>query len=145
MRISIDPCPVAARVACAAGIVLATAIGTAAGQTRGGQAPAGQPPARGAAPATPAANARRFTLIGCVSRDGTPADQRFLITDPRGDKPTVYKLEGDKTELNFHVGHTIEVRGPLTTPAAGGRGSNASALTMTVESITYVSRTCTAK
>ena len=53
----------------------------------------------------------------------------FVLTDPRGDKPTVYKLDGDKNELNFHVGHTIEARGPLTPPAAGATGANATALT----------------
>ena len=66
------------------------------------------PPARGAAPPA-AANTRRFVLVGCVSREGTAPNQRFLITDSRGDKPIVYRLEGDVNELSFHVGHTIDL------------------------------------
>jgi hypothetical protein len=137
--------------ACAIGLA-ATAAASLAAQA-GGQAPAatqpaargGQvPPARGAAPPA-AANTRRFVLVGCVSREGTAPNQRFLITDSRGDKPIVYRLEGDVNELSFHVGHTIETAGPLTTAAAAATGPNATALTMKVESITYVSNTCAKK
>jgi hypothetical protein len=137
---------IAARVACAIAIAVAAVMGVAA-QNRGQAPPAGQPPAAGqpARGGAPASNARRFVVMGCVSRDGAPADQRFLITDPRGDKPTLYKLDGDKNELSFHVGHTIEVSGPLTAPAASATGPNAAALTITAESITYVSSTCAKK
>jgi hypothetical protein len=36
-----------------------------------------------------------------------------VVTDPRGPRPTVYRLEGDATLLSRHVGHTVEVTGPL--------------------------------
>jgi hypothetical protein len=146
MQIRMNLISIAARLACAIGIAASPVIGVAA-QTRGQAPPAGQTPPAGqpARGSASTANARRFVLLGCVSRDGAPADQRFLITDPRGDKPIVYKLEGDKNELSFHVGHTIEVSGPLTPPAASATGPNATALTMKVESITYVSSTCAKK
>jgi len=144
-------------VPCAFGVIVATAV-TLAGQA-GGQTPAGTqtpaagaqppgrgaqpPPARGAAPPA-AANTRRFVLIGCVSREGAPAAPRYFITDSRFDKPTAYRLEGDATELSFHVGHTIEVTGTLTAAAPAPTGPNASALTMKVEAMTYLRNSCAA-
>jgi len=145
MQSRIHTISIGARLACAIGIAATSAIGATA-QTRGQAPPAGQTPAAGQpARGTSTANPRRFVLVGCVSRDGAPADQRFLITDLRGGKPIVYKLDGDKNELAFHVGHTIEVSGPLTPPAAGATGPNATASTMKVASITYVSATCAKK
>jgi hypothetical protein len=94
--------------------------------------------------------ANRFVAVGCVSREpasppgrGAAASvPRFLITDNRGDTPTVYRLDGDEAGLTFHVGHTVEVSGPLSVPPAGLTGSNAKALILKVNSLTYVSPTC---
>jgi hypothetical protein len=81
--------------------------------------------------------------IGCVSRDTSaqPASQqRFLITDTRGDEPTVYILDGNPEELSFHVGHTVEVSGPLS-PTSSSPPSPAR-LTMKVVTLTYLSTKC---
>ena len=107
------------------------------------QAPA--PPRPQAAPA----NARPFVIPGCVSREtpsastGTAAaPPQFLITDSRGDKPVVYRLDGDVSELTFHVGHMVEISGPLTAPPASRTGPNANALVIKVSTLTYLSTTC---
>src|SRR5262245_37198587 len=80
--------------------------------------------------------ANRFIMLGCGGREtatpsgrggpGTPA--KFFITDTRGDAPTVYRLEGgDVAELTFHVGHSVEITGSLSGPAANATGPNAKA------------------
>ena len=66
-----------------------------------------------------AAAVGRYTAIGCVSRQGTAAAPRYTVTDRRGDSPTVYRLEGDAALLTRHVGHTVEVAGPLGSAQAG--------------------------
>lgn len=62
----------------------------------------------------------RYVVIGCLTRQGTAAAPRFVLTDPRGEKPTVYRIQGDAAQLTPHVGHTVEVAGTLTAPAAPG-------------------------
>ena len=93
------------------------------------------------------ANARRYVVIGCVSRampsapGSTPgAAPQFLITENRGDTPVVYRLDGDANDLTFHVGHTVEISGPLTVAPASG--SNPSALVLKVSSLSYIATTC---
>ena len=97
---------------------------------------------------------RRYVVLGCVDREAaaaagrgaTPAPgapgARFIITDQRGDKPTVYRLNGDAKELEFHVGHTVEVSGPLSAPPANATGPNARALTLTITTLAYISPAC---
>jgi hypothetical protein len=109
------------------------------------------PTPQGAPPTPPAATARRFIALGCISRDkpsSTPegrgaatAAPRYILTDHRGDSPRVYVLEGDESTLALHVGHTVEAAGPLSVPPAGA-GPNANALIMKVTSLTYISPTC---
>jgi hypothetical protein len=82
------------------------------------------------APPAQGRGARPFVAIGCVSRQapaGRGGAPVYIVTDPRGAKPTQYRLEADlkKFDLDFHVGHIVEVSGPL----ASGTGMN----TMTVE------------
>ncbi|MEQ1731173.1 MAG: hypothetical protein ABL982_22620 [Vicinamibacterales bacterium] len=60
----------------------------------------------------------RYVAIGCLTRQGPAAAPRFVLTDPRGEKPTVYRVQGDAAQLAPHVGHTVEVAGTLTAPAA---------------------------
>jgi hypothetical protein len=104
-----------------------------------------QAPAQKPAPAS-----NRYVAIGCISREAQPAAgasrgsaaARYLLTDSRGDKPTIYRLEGDASQLDLHVGHTVEVAGPLSPAPAGGRGPNAGALVLKVSSLTWVSTKC---
>ena len=94
---------------------------------------------------------RRFVVIGCISRAPGPATAgrgqgaagapRFLLTDTRGDTPTQYQLQGDASQLELHVGHTMEIAGPLSASAAGS-GQKPGALTLKVESLTWISTKC---
>ena len=79
----------------------------------------------------------RAIVIGCVSRERAG---QFLITDTRARPPAQYRLEGNADLLRFHVGHTVEIAGPVTTAR---RGAGAGAGTLTVEALTYLSTTCT--
>jgi hypothetical protein len=120
--------------------IVATACAASVGV--GAQAPAPTASPGQAAP-------RRFVVIGCLSRETAPARagggstaSRFILTDPRGDKPTAYRLDGDEATLALHVGHTIEAAGPLSLPPPGDTGPHADALIMKVSALTYISRTC---
>ena len=92
------------------------------------------------------ADAKRYVVFGCVSRatpaanNSAAASPKFLITDARGDKPVAYRLDGDESTLTFHVGHTVEVSGPLSTAPSSTGGPNA--LVLKVNSLTYLSLTC---
>jgi hypothetical protein len=83
---------------------------------------------------------QRYIVTGCVSRAGNA----FVITDPRGDAPTVYRIEGDRAKLELHVGQTLQITGPLERipEASGAKAPNAPTYTIKVEKITYVSKTC---
>ena len=74
-------------------------------------------------------------VIGCVSRQGEGASAAFIITDPRPKPPAQYRLDGDADLLAMHVGHILEIGGPLAA-ASGG------APTLKVQSLTYISTTC---
>lgn len=86
--------------------------------------------------ATSTAPGGRYVAIGCVSKQGTGSAARYQLTDPRGEKPTVYRLQGDGALLERHVGRTVEAAGPLTPAAAGA------AYSLKVESLVYVAATC---
>jgi hypothetical protein len=77
-----------------------------------------------------------YIVIGCVGRDG-PGDSQFTITDGRGTPPARYRLQGDGDLLRFHVGHMVEIGGPIRPAVAG-----ATMATLDVKALTYVSRTC---
>ena len=83
-------------------------------------------------PAAPAAGAR-YVAIGCISRQGTATAPRYVVTDHRGDKPTVWRLQGESELLARHVGHTLEVAGSLVT---------SSPLTMSVKSVVWIASSC---
>jgi len=87
----------------------------------------------------------RYVILGCVSRQPGAArgSSTYLLTDTRGEKPVIYRLDGDAVAFDFHVGHYVEAAGPLATPA---RGASASArpLVMKVERLTYISKECPA-
>jgi hypothetical protein len=104
-----------------------------------------QAPAQKPAPAS-----TRYVAIGCISREAPAAAgasrgsaaASYFLTDSRGEKPTIYRLEGDSNQLDLHVGHTVEVSGPLSPAPAGGRGANASALVLKVSSLVWISTKC---
>ena len=95
----------------------------------------------------------KYTSVGCLSREGpaqtAPAAGRgaavaspFIITDNRGETPTVYRLEGNQDDLAFYVGRMIQVEGPLSPPPANVSGPNAKAMILKVNSLVYLSPTC---
>jgi hypothetical protein len=115
-------------------IVWATITGLAAAQP-------GIPKGTQLNPGRVTAGAGNFIVIGCVGREGqsTPA---FVITDSRSKPPAPYRLEGDPDLLRLHIGHTLEIGGPPTPVSSSGRSVNASAPTLKVQSLTYISTTC---
>ena len=95
-------------------------------------------------------SAKRFVVIGCISREtqgstaangSGAAGARFIITDTRARVSSVYRLDGDQNQLGIHVGHTLEIAGSITAGSGAGRG-NATAPTLKVESLTYISKSC---
>lgn len=85
--------------------------------------------AAGALFVTASAQIPVFHAIGCISRAGSS----YVITDTRADPPVQYRLGGDaeKLQLDFHVGHTVEVAGPV---ASNG--------VLTVQSLVWISNSC---
>jgi hypothetical protein len=78
-----------------------------------------------------------FIVIGCISREGRDAAETFVITDSRATPPAQYRLQGDTDLLRIHVGHTVEIGGPITPSATGAITS-----TLGVKALTYVATTC---
>jgi len=103
----------------------------ASGAVVHGQGAAAQP--------TGASTAPRYVAIGCVSRQGTAASPRYVITDTRGGSPTTYRLDGDAAELARHVGHTVEVSGPIVQPRPGATGPSV----LKVGSLVWIASSCT--
>jgi hypothetical protein len=87
---------------------------------------------------TSTAPSGRYVAIGCLSKQGTGAAARYQLTDPRGEKPTVYRLQGNAEQLDRLVGRTVEAAGSLAPAGANGPFS------MTVNSLVYVAATCSA-
>lgn len=79
------------------------------------------------------APANRFVAIGCLTRQGTASQPRFVVVDTR-QPSTTYRLSGDAALLAPHVGHAVEVVGPIT--AAGTQP------TLKVNSLTWLASTC---
>lgn len=92
----------------------------------------------------------RFVTIGCISTPSTgtaaaPGPSALVLTDTRGERPLVYRLEGDADKLKLHVGHTVEIAGQIR-PAAGETNDPiAGAPVMKVEKLTWIATTCRAK
>ena len=129
-----------------AAIACSTTIGLPAEKAATGQDP-GQ------------SSTRNHVVIGCIGRveqSSAPArgsaatSTTFTITDLRGTPPSKYRLDGDAEQLRLHVGHTVEITGPITSSSNGRDGSNvpsgamagASMPTLKVESLIYISTTC---
>ena len=86
------------------------------------------------------AGAGNFIVIGCVNREGQSAPPIFVITDSRPKSPARYRLDGDADLLRLHIGHTVEIGGPIMPASDPHDGANAPTLRM--QSLTYISRTC---
>lgn len=97
---------------------------------------------------TSADRGNKFLSIGCITKS---ANGEFRIADWRGaaqpsvanappiaaTMPLVLRLQGDRDMLNFHVGHEVQISGPILeapTPSLPAK--------VKVESILYLSRAC---
>jgi hypothetical protein len=116
-------------------IVWSTMIGIAGAQT-------GLPKGTQLNPGRATAGSGNLIVIGCVSRQGQGASAAFIITDPRPKPPAQYRLDGDADLLGMHVGHTLEVGGPITSAPGGAGGAAAATPTLKVQSLTYISTSC---
>lgn len=90
----------------------------------------------------------KFLSIGCITKS---ASGEFRIADWRGAEqpsvanappiaatvPLVLQLQGDQDMLNFHVGHEVQISGPIQEAATASLPAK-----IKVESILYLSRAC---
>ncbi len=83
---------------------------------------------------------RRFVAIGCLSREAPSVTGKsgFVLTDTRGDKPTIYRVEGDEKQLDLHVGHFLELSGALSRT----KTTSGELLVLKVEQLVWISSTC---
>jgi hypothetical protein len=91
-----------------------------------------------ATPRAGGASTVRFVALGCLTKQGTGAGARYLLTDRRGGTPTTYRLHGDRAQLERHVGHFVEAAGPLTAPPAGSRQ-----YVLNLNALTWIASSCT--
>jgi hypothetical protein len=89
-----------------------------------------------------------FLSIGCIQKS---TNGEFRVTDWRGAEqpsvanappiaatvPLVLRLQGDQDMLTFHVGHEVQIRGPIIEAASASLPAK-----IKVESILYLSKTC---
>lgn len=89
-----------------------------------------------------------FVSIGCITKSG---NGEFRITDWRGaaqpsvanapsiaaTAPLVLQLQGDQEMLGFHVGHEVQISGPILEAATTSLPAK-----VKVESILYLSSSC---
>jgi hypothetical protein len=115
-------------------VLWAAAIGAAAAQT-------GIPKSTQLNPGTVRSGGGKFVVLGCVSQEGQAASPTFVITDSRATPPVRYRLDGDGDLLHFHVGHTVEIGGPIT-PAPQAASGTAAVPALKIQSLTYISRSC---
>lgn len=88
----------------------------------------------------------RYVVIGCVTMTrpdaAPPAAMPFILTDTRGDRPTIYRLEGDVDKLKVLVGQTAELTGPLSPGVKNASDPIAAAPLMKVQAIRRIATTC---
>jgi hypothetical protein len=94
-------------------------------------------------PASSSGDTGRHVVIGCISREtqdltaanpGAATGTRLIITDTRGGRVSAYRLDGDPSQLDIHVGHTLEIAGPIWPWSERPR--------LKVESLISISKTC---
>jgi hypothetical protein len=90
----------------------------------------------------------RFLSIGCIEKsengefraaDWRGAEQPSVANAPpiAATAPLVLRLQGDEDMLNFHVGHEVQLSGPILEAATASLPAK-----IKVESILYLSRAC---
>jgi hypothetical protein len=77
-----------------------------------------------------------FIVIGCLSRVAADSP-RFTVTDSRATPPAIFAINGDPDLLRIHVGHTIEIAGPVSATAGQSEG-----MAIKMLSLTYISPKC---
>jgi hypothetical protein len=108
----------------------ATMLGVAAAQQ-------GLPKATQQNPGTVTGGNGNYIVIGCIAREDQGSTLSYTITDSRATPPAQYRLEGDQDLLRVHVGHTLEIGGPLTTTS-----DTSNRRTLKATAVTYISPTC---
>jgi hypothetical protein len=78
-----------------------------------------------------------YIVIGCIAREGQGAAPTYTITDTRATPPAQYRLDGDQNLLRVHVGHTLEIGGPLSATS-----DTSNRRTLKATAVTYISPTC---
>src|SRR5262245_6796661 len=130
------------RQAALATIVWAMLTGFPAAQAGTPAAQAGDPPKENQLnPGTVRPGGGKSVVIGCLSSQGNATSPTFLVSDSRAKPPAIYRLEGNVDLLRVHVGHTVEVGGPVT-PTTGAQGDSNTPPTLKVDSLAYISKTC---
>ena len=86
--------------------------------------------------------APRFVAIGCLTKQavagrGGPTSV-YQVTDARGDRPTVYVLNGDRALFEQHVGHQVEAAGSIAHSPVAERLP----VELKVTSLVYIAKTC---
>jgi hypothetical protein len=78
-----------------------------------------------------------YIVIGCLSREGEATTPTYVLTDSRATPPAQYRLDGDQNLFRVHIGHTLEIGGPLTAPSdPSGRR------TLKATAVAYISPKC---
>lgn len=88
---------------------------------------------------SPGGEGKTQTVQGCLQGSGG----NFTLTDSSG---TVYRLLGDSTKLREHVGHEIEVTGPVNTvtrATSASTGAAAGSQTIDGKKVKHISAHCT--
>jgi hypothetical protein len=75
----------------------------------------------------------RYVIIGCVERNSGNGPKYKLTGAPDG----TIRLEGDQAELEYQVGHKVEVAGSFDKASLNSPGP-----ILKVQTITYISPTC---
>ncbi|HUA14464.1 MAG TPA: DUF5818 domain-containing protein [Verrucomicrobiae bacterium] len=80
------------------------------------------------------------SVEGCLQS----SNGNYTLTATTG---TMYRLEGDTSQLSEHVGHKVEITGTMTSATSSNTGSAMSPSgsqekTITVESVKHISKTC---
>jgi hypothetical protein len=125
------------RVRVAVGIMVgAVSVGSVLA-AQGGSLPRRLPSGTQVNPGTVTFGNGNYIVIGCISRS---QGNTYVITEsrprPLTPLPTPqFRLEGDTEILRVHVGHTVEIGGPVSRSSRDAR-------TLTVKSLTYLSTTC---
>ena len=123
-------------------ILWATLTGFPAAQARTPAPQAGDPPKENQLnPGSIKPGGGKPLVIGCLSREGDATAPTFVLSESRGKPPARYHLTGDVNLLRVHLGHTIEVGGPITS-APATPGTSTAPPTLKVESLAYIAKTC---